>query len=303
MKIIGAGLAGLLAAHAWPRAEVIESEPEPRAIHKALLRFRSRAVSDLTGIDFRSVTVRKGVWSEGAFHPIDIRLANIYAQKVAGALVGDRSIWALEPVQRYIAPEDFYEQLIAAVAPRIRWSEAFDFAARKPTDEPIISTAPLPVVTGEYAGFKRLPIHVARYRVAGADTYQTVYFPDHDRDELSVYRASITGSLLIVEAVQSKHCGAEPGWSGLGHVCAAFGIAASDLTELGQSSQRYGKIIPLPDEQRKKILHVLTVERNIYSLGRFATWRNILLDDVVQDIAVIRRMMRVSEYDLKKFAS
>jgi hypothetical protein len=27
-------------------------------------------------------------------------------------------------------------------------------------------------------------------------------------------------------------------------------------------------------------------------IGRFATWRNILLDDVVDDIAVIKRLMR-----------
>ena len=296
MKIIGAGLAGLLAAHAWPRAKVIESEPEPRAIHKALLRFRSRAVSDLTGIDFRPVTVRKGVWSDGAFREINIQLANWYSQKIIGNLAGDRSIWLLEPVTRHIAPEDFYEQLLAAVAPRIQWGASFDFN-RTAADEPVVSTAPLPVMTGEFAGFKRSPIKVARYRIEGADTHQTIYFPS---PSTSVYRASITGSLLIVESMPTA---LDFTHNELCDVCKAFGVPIDELVFVGSTDQKYGKIVPLPDEQRKKILHSLTVERNIYSLGRFATWRNILLDDVVQDIAVIRRMMRVSEYDLKKFAS
>ena len=35
----------------------------------------------------------------------------------------------------------------------------------------------------------------------------------------------------------------------------------------------------------------------IYSLGRHATWRKILLDDVVGDIERIQSMMKTSAYD------
>jgi hypothetical protein len=52
--------------------------------------------------------------------------------------------------------------------------------------------------------FQRAPIHVARYRVPKCAVYQTVYFP---RPETSVYRASITGDLLIVEHVASDYEG------------------------------------------------------------------------------------------------
>jgi hypothetical protein len=48
----------------------------------------------------------------------------------------------------------------------------------------------------------------------------------------------------------------------------------------------------------------LTHERNIYSLGRFATWRNILLDDVVDDIAAIKKLLKAnSAYDIRRAAA
>jgi hypothetical protein len=36
---------------------------------------------------------------------------------------------------------------------------------------------------------------------------------------------------------------------------------------------------------------MLTEEHNIYSLGRFATWRQLLLDDLVKDIGVIEKLI------------
>ena len=45
-------------------------------------------------------------------------------------------------------------------------------------------------------------------------------------------------------------------------------------------------------------MHKMTVDHGVYSLGRFATWRNILLDDVVKDIDVIKSMMGQDKYGL-----
>ena len=143
MKIIGAGLAGLLAAHAWPQAAILEAQSEPRGMHKALLRFRSEVVSKLTGIEFKPVTVRKGIWNNDEYVEPTIRLANMYAQKVTGELVGDRSIWNLDPVQRFIAPETFYEQLLDAVGKRVCWNTPL---AHEDFNEPLVSTAPLPIM-------------------------------------------------------------------------------------------------------------------------------------------------------------
>lgn len=294
--IIGAGLAGLIAAHAWPRARVIESAPAPAQLHKALLRFRNDSVAKLTGIEFKRVLVRKGVYSQGRFVAPDIRLANQYAQKCLGRLVGDRSIWKTESVERFIAPDDFYERLIDNAAGRITWGQEYDFGSA-PSGEVVVSTAPLPVTLRSVGlatelKFERAPIHVQRFHIEGADVYQTVYFPDPD---LSVYRASMTGSTLIVEAMDEGLAGAE-----LAEVLEAFGIT-KHAEALGAVKQSYGKIAPVNDAARKGLLFRLTNEYDIYSLGRFATWRNILLDDIVDDIVHVKALLRSdSAYELRK---
>jgi hypothetical protein len=312
LTIVGAGLAGLIAAHAWPQARVIESSSSlNRGGHKALLRFRSDAVARLTGIDFKKVTVRKGIWLDDQFVQPNVRAANMYAQKVAGSLLGDRSIWNLDPVERFIAPESLYEDLIANVGARVSWDTEFDFKNFTP---PIVNTAPLSLVLLRLFGveksvalpeLQRAPIRVARYRVKDADVYQTVYFPE---PEMRVYRASITGSLLIVECMETgASFRAMPegfvDYDEMQTVLEAFGLDRMFVEPIEVVKQKYGKIVPLPDAERKAWLHALTAQHGIFSLGRFATWRNILLDDVVQDITVLRRLMKASNYERAIFAA
>jgi hypothetical protein len=294
--IIGAGLSGLIAAHAWPRAQVNEAAPEPRVAHRAVLRFRSDAVARLTGIEFKRVQVRKGLWVDGSFQPPTIRWANLYAQKILGAerlLSGERSIWRLDPVERYIAPDNFHEQLLEAVGDRVFFGAPVD-----PLDVPrgeTVSTAPLSwmaAATGawsELPEFHRAPIRVRRWRLRHADLYQTVYFPGFDT---TVYRASITGNILIAEAATEITEYDE------GSVAQAFGIDIDAAEPLGDIEQRYGKIEPIHDALRKAMLFELTHRFGIYSLGRFATWRNVLLDDVVNDIDMIKRLARSGAYTL-----
>jgi hypothetical protein len=299
--IIGAGLAGLVAAHAWPQATVLERATGPSPQHRALLRFRSDAVARLTGMEFRRVLVRKGLWSDGAYRAPDIRLANLYAQKVLGeaGLGAARSVWDLAPVERFTAPEDFYSQMVEAVGPRIQWG-----ISAKPSviHDPIVSTAPLPVTLADCGvnfpegTFVRAPITVERWRVRGADLYQTVYFPDLDT---RLYRASITGSVLILECA-----GQSPDAADIDLVLRAFGLFAPAVDLEERVEQRFGKIAEIDSALRKNLLFKLTHEHDIYSLGRFATWRNVLLDDVVHDIDVIKRLMRSgAKYDLKRAAA
>jgi hypothetical protein len=299
--IVGAGLAGLIASQAWPHLEVLEAAPAPLKLHRALLRFRSDAVARLTGIDFKQVRVHKGIWFKGAYVQPSIAVANMYAQKVTGELSGDRSIWNLAACDRFIAPPNFYERLVVAATPRITWGEQVNVAA---LGRPAISTAPLPS-TLEACGFdpsalafRRAPIRVRRYALLGADLYQTVYYPS---PATSLYRASITGDLLIVESVT------DPAYvdnedANLLAVCESFGLQR-EPEKMTDTLQHFGKIVPLPREQRQQLLFELTLHHNVYSLGRFATWRNILLDDVVQDIAVVRRLMAGQPYQLRMQAS
>lgn len=296
--IVGAGLAGLIAAHAWPNSPIIESSNKPRAVHRALLRFRSNAVSQLTGIEFRKVRVHKGIWAEERPQQPAICWANLYAQKVlAGGLKGDRSIWNLETVERFIAPDSLYEQLIDSVDYRILWGAPADFRDRK---QPLISTAPLPAVLDALGieqpfEFPRSGIQVHRWRIPNADLFQTLYYPER---HLNVYRASITGDTLIVETVGPL------GDMDDEQINKGFGIYLGNCEFLGSVEQKYGKIAPVDDSVRKQLLFKLTHDHNIYSLGRFATWRNILLDDVVDDIAAIKKLLKANNaYDIRRAAA
>lgn len=293
--IVGAGLSGLIAAHAWPRARIVERETEPRAHHKAVLRFRGEAISALTGVEFRKVVVRKAIWAEGAFRAPSLRYANAYSAKVLGRIENDRSVWSLDPVERWIAPDDLYERLVQAVGSRIEWGTSVQWnSAPDAVRRPLISTVPLPSVMkalGEERAdiaFNFSPITVRRYSVRDCDVFQTVYFPDRDTP---LYRASITGDLLIAEFIgeAAEHS------RDLCELERAFGIEGR-LKPIETVSQKYGKIAPIDPVARRALLLHLTTRYEIYSLGRFATWRNVLLDDLVHDIAVIRRLLAGDHY-------
>lgn len=301
--IVGAGLAGLIAAHAWPGTPVLEAAPNPAASHRALLRFRSDAVARLTGIEFKQVRVRKGIWTddEGFCQP-RIDLANMYSMKCNGRFLPDRSIWNLDPVDRFIAPDDFYDQLVANVGARVRWGEKVDYPAMRGIGH-VVSTAPLPEVLKQLQyvhglAFARQPITVYRFHLPDADLYQTVYFPG---PETSMYRASITGHTLIVEFAGGPPNDTDD-WEDC--VCCAFGLGEPQdvlSAKMEEVLQRFGKIAPVDDAIRRRLLFQLSHDHHIFSLGRFATWRNLLLDDVVGDIDVIKRLIRNdSSYDMSR---
>jgi hypothetical protein len=307
--IIGAGLAGLLTACKIGDASIMERGKEIEQ-HKALLRFRDESVSHLTGIPFRAVTVRKGIHSGGqTYGQCNPAFANTYARKVTGQIAADRSIWNLDTVVRYIAPEDFYAQLVHRHRSRIQWESpihAISPVTERQNKGCIVNTAPLPVMlqacglapeVATNVFFESSGIEVIRYRLPrGTDVFQTLYFPDLD---VRTFRASITGDLLIIEQ-KTKDVMCAPRYPEsveLSHVCSAFGLDAwTDLEEIERVDQKYGKIVEIPRAQREALLHELTRDYNVFSIGRFATWRNILLDDVVKDIDIVQRLMAASTY-------
>ena len=286
--IVGAGLAGLIAAHAFPTHELIDAMPEPKQTHKALLRFRSQRVGDLVGVEFKPVEVFKAIWLDGTEVPPSIRMSNLYSEKVVGKLL-PRSIKQAESVLRYVAPPDLYETLLTSVGSRITWGEKADFN----TIGACISTAPLPLVLADLnytvrSVFRRSEIAVKRFLIDDADVYQTTYYPTREH---TLYRASITGDLLICEFA------GEPSGAWWYDVIASFALERTQIDEIETTSQQYGKIIPIDEDERRALVAKLTIEHDIFSLGRFATWRNLLLDDVVDDIAVVRRLMKASHYE------
>jgi hypothetical protein len=157
------------------------------------------------------------------------------------------------------------------------------------TDAPaVISTVPMPIMMklaswSPAIEFKFKTIWSAWCEVTEPvmDLYQTIYYPD---PELPYYRASITGNKIVVEF------NAEPKAveTCFDSILNDFGILygpAHSFRDIKIKEQKYGKLLPIDDSARRRFIVAMTDEYRIYSIGRFATWRQILMDDVVSDAA------------------
>lgn len=293
MNIIGAGLTGLLAAYAFKDAVIHEYLKEPR-VHKAVLRFRTEEVSKLTGIPFKKVMVHKAVSVCGVFVTPNLRHMNHYSLKVTGGYY-DRSIGNLDPSVRYIAPLDFHQQMLDHHASSIFFES--DVPLTEMTT-PVISTLPLSVLVEKFKLDAQLPkealasapIYVTTIDFTHCDLYQTVYFPEL---ETPIYRASMTGNQMIIESMRPiTHEMARK-------VVDTFGLSSGTVHAIGlfNMEQKIGKFTPLEENYRRQLMYDITAALGIYSLGRHATWRKILLDDVAHDVERIQSMMKTSAYD------
>lgn len=298
MIIVGAGAAGLIAANMLRRHRpvVYEAGPALPDNHAAVLRFRTEGVSRVTGIPFKKVTVHKAI--KNPFNGMiqseaSLQLSNMYALKVTGRVI-PRSILNLEPAERWIAPSDFLQQMAASV--EIRFNSGIDFNCwdykKFPAGCGTISTIPMPILMKQIGwspmpefGYWPISVITAEFAEPEVDVYQTIYYPGHNH--YGVYRASITGNRIIIELLGLE----EMQMADLGPVISLisedFGIRAIRNSSVKIKHQKFGKIAPIADSVRKAFMFWASEKHHIYSLGRYATWRNILLDDIVKDVQFI----------------
>lgn len=293
MKIIGAGLSGLIAGALIPGSEIYERQGSLPNNHGAVLRFRSNKIARALNIPFKKVTVTKAIYMDHEFHQPNPQIQNLYSYKVTGKY-GQRSIGNIDTVERYIAPPNFISQL--GRMNTIHYNHQFPIGHEFNFNDPIISTIPLPIMLDavdypydpEQLVFERHSIWTRKYLLDNVDTYQTIYFPG---PETNLYRATITGDTLICEYA------GEPESNSPSEALEAFGIFTSWGGPLqAKDNQKYGKIVDLDANTRRALLLQLTQGYHIYSLGRFATWRNILLDDVYEDIFKVMDLMKLDGY-------
>ncbi len=291
ITIIGGGMAGLIAGnHFRADAPVIwEAQPFLPDNHGALLRFRSDNVSRVTGIGFKRVQVKKTILCDDQFaDQCNPYLANLYSRKVTGE-VQDRSIWNMHPAERFIAPDDFISRMASGLSIHYGAPATFGAMASAAADGPVISTIPMPTLMKlanwkDVPDFKWKPIYSANLDIEDpqVDVYQTIHYPD---PVLPYYRASITGKKLTIEFVD------DPGDDLdeiVGSVALDFGLIPCSFTGSAKMQrQEYGKIVPSCKDACQHFIYTMTRDYGIYSLGRFATWRQLLLDDVVDDCKVI----------------
>lgn len=290
-------MSGLLAAHQLRRFKptVYEAQSELPNNHSALLRFRSDAVSRATGIPFKKVSVQKAICFNGVLHEkSSIRFNNLYSNKVTGRVMG-RSIMNLEPGERYIAPDDFIAQMASGLD--IRYNSPLDkhhLLNEDVKDSPAVSTMPMAALM-KIAGWDCIPhfgysaITTLSCDIEDVDIYQTLYFPG---DEVEAYRASLTGGHFTAEIVGQPSSGSSSlAYQACLEYLKDFGINKRQITNVSVKTQKYGKIYPTDNNLRKQFILAMTDRYGIYSIGRFATWRQILMDDVVRDISLVEQMI------------
>lgn len=306
MKIYGAGLAGLLAANVFRKSDpvVYESQASLPNNHTALLRHREVKIAEATSIPFRKVRVTKAINYKGKqFTEPSIPLSNMYSKKVTGAYT-PRSIINMDPVDRYIAPPDFIQKL--AVGVNIEFGKSITKEDIANNSQPSISTIPMPTIWNMMYpdlgmpnfGFRDITVVTANIDCE-CDLYQTVYYAN---PELSLYRMSITGNKVIAEFMftpdfdMPRHGVRDERDYILHFLELDFGITGVDLCNIKTNKNKYGKIKDIDQAIRKRFMLKLTEDHSVYSLGRFATWRNILLDDVYDDCLVIDKLINSNGY-------
>ena len=292
MIVYGAGLAGLLSANMLRRFKPIVREAQTSLPnnHSALLRFRTNGVGAACGIPFKKVKVQKAIrYEQKILKDSNLFFNNMYALKVTDSVI-KRSINNLEDSERYIAPLDLISQMASNCD--IQYLSPLDSQNLK-NKEVKISTIPMPVLMKmvgwpEIPEFPVKPIWTQRGIIEdpNCEVYQTVYLPDPSDKP---YRVSIIGNVVIAEYPQEPENNAGSDLMDLLREC--FGFQAKKLTSLKMSCQKYGKIMPIDEQVRKNFIYAMTTEHNIYSVGRFATWRQLLLDDVVKDIQVVEKFI------------
>lgn len=304
INIIGAGMAGLLAGNMLRhhKPQLYEAQSSLPNNHEAVLRFRSPIVGDVLSIPFRKVTMMKShlPWR----NPVADALA--YSFKNNGIYRSDRSIvQGTTTGDRWIAPKNFIANMAEDL--NIYFNRTFDFVGQdslslnKPL--PCISTIPMPALMKllmypVIPSFEWRPGYVVKGKVANCDAFVSLLIPDPD---IRFSRVSITGDELIIEFTGEMPADIEDQPKLNGIIASAATILGLRPTTMISNvechAQRYAKIAPINDDERKAFMHWATDKFNIYSLGRFATWRpNLLLDDLVNDIRLIDRWIKAGRY-------
>lgn len=295
-------MAGLLAANMLRRHRpfILERQSSLPNNHHAVLRFRDEGVSQQLHIPFRAVRVFK---SCDESDPVKAMLR--YSHKVLGRYEA-RSLINLEPSTRYIAPPDLISRMAEAL--EIHYGQKIGRKADlDPVLGPRISTIPMYALMdileypGERPDFQSEPGWTVTGVIPDCDVFVTRYVTDPTTPH---YRVSITGDKFIIEGTGDPPSGALAA-SRLGDTLSELGVRYDTLlrdADLHRSP--YAKIAELSAEDRRKADDFMlwaTLNHNIYSLGRFATWRrHLLLDHLVNDILKIERWMGASKFDIRK---
>jgi len=298
--IIGAGISGLIAEGAvlktFGNDIAVFDTKQKKGLdkgHKAVMRLRTTSIKDYVNCSLEKIKVHKGVWYNGKMHTEpNLLLNNIYSLKVYESL-GDRSLSSLGIVERYLISDIrsasinyLRDEVIGIGSDRslmLKSGATYQYDA-------CISTIPMPVML-KISGMKSdvpfgyRPINISIVKLDISSTVnQTVYFAGPEPQ----YRATIEGDRVIIESISEMKD------MEIIKSLIPFGLGkARYIKSIEQYEQKIGKIEPIDDGLRRRIMMDLTDKFNIYSFGRFATWRSLRVDQTVDDIKKIMLLIKV----------
>ncbi len=312
MNIIGAGMAGLLAGGMIrdQSVSIWESAASLPNNHSAVLRFRSSIVGDALDIPFKKVKMMKTTdpWR----NPVADAMA--YSLKTNGT-ASLRSVATAngEISERYIAPENLIQELRKRVTGDVFFDIKIGIDALEFMSRPIISTIPMPVLMkllkyDEIPKFSYVNGFNINCLVPKSDAYVSLYVPNPYRE---FNRVSLTGQKLTIEfsfpgltneelKIKAEEISNDESAISLLILDALYCLGMEDCEwqDAKLSMQPYSKILPIDEGERRRFILWASDNFGIYSLGRFATWRpGLLMDDVVNDVRVIRKIIKNGSYE------
>jgi len=313
MVIIGAGLAGIAAKNYFSAGNpiTIDSRAESEGwSHKALMRIRDPALGNLIKCPLRKINAYKFIYYQNKIYDTyQPNLSNMYSLKVSEG-ISERSIDKLGWEERYLIEGDLDEKGIQfnKKVISIKDREIFCLDGSSYKYDKAISTIPLPVlakacnINVKDIDFKSksfsITVRIIPLKVDCA-VNQTAYFPGNN---WGIYRATLQEDKIIIEELGDNY-GIEINTYALEMIAKSFGITQSilNLEKTEIYVQENGKISPINNEYRKFLILELTEYFGIYSLGRYATWRNITSEDIIPDLNKISQLMEMGEYERKYY--
>lgn len=309
--ILGAGPAGVM-AHNYLKikghdVEIFEKDEFNVVKNSGVFRFKNRDSELFLGSELKKIHVVKEInYMNKAFKECSIKMNNLYSSKVVGE-ISKRSIMNLNDCDRYILKDG-----MKLISPKLHANcEIKDIDNYKDNDgskkilvndsysfDYVISTLPLHVNAhlAMEIPFDFSPIsHVVWVTYVKAyfksDLNQTIFYPDLD---LPYYRATHQEGDFIIESMQpldDKEC----------KKCVSDFLPDCEIVVTSKQRINIGKMVKYPDDsQRKRLITELTNQHNIFSLGRFATWRpKLVVDDLLQDIKIIEKLMKKGKDGIK----
>jgi hypothetical protein len=295
--ILGAGPAGRLAKKYFEHYDPIIIDKNAGIFnHNAVFRLKNKEVASMLDSNYKTINIEKQIYYKGKlFDKPSIKMKNEYSLKISKNIT-DRSINALsDNSERHVIEIKKDNNILNKEIYNITNGAMLDKSHTEIEYDICINTIPMPVILkltnmGEISDgikFKQERVYVYKIKHEHyCDVNQTIYFPDI---KFSIYRATLDPEGIIIESIF------EISVDDLKIACEAFGLYYK-LKGSQELKQDNGKIVKIDGEQRRFIIMELTEKHNIYSLGRYATWREkVMVDDLLEDLRKIDRMITIND--------